>query len=666
MTAGFPTLDATVNLMLALQRGGADFIELGVPHTDPIADGPTIQTSSNVALANGVNMDKILGYVKQSRKQGLTVPIVLMGYYNNILQHGEEKLVKEFKEAGGDGFIVVDLPPDSHSDVFRSYCAKNSISFIPLVTPTTGDDRLAYINSVVDQKNSFVYCVSVTGVTGGRSQLPTQLPEFMERVNRFIHSPKCIGFGISTPELFESVGQLADGVVVGSALIKCITAAGADAAQKLEAFVSDLTKSRRNADGSAKRVKTATNGTNGNAAPVPELPKLLPNSFGPFGGTYAPETLQGALRELEEAYVKVKDDPSFHAELKTYYSYVGRPTPMYFAERLTEQTGGAKIWIKREDLAHTGAHKINNAIGQALLAKRLGKKRIIAETGAGQHGVATATVCAKLGLECVVYMGAEDIQRQSLNVFRMKILGATVVGVESGSRTLKDAINEAMRDWVTNIRTTHYLVGSAIGPHPFPTIVRDFQSVIGSESRQQSLDIIGKLPNLVVACVGGGSNAIGMFYPFVEDKDVKLLGVEAGGKGVTTEEHSATICKGTPGVLHGTKTLLIQADDGQILGTHSVSAGLDYPGVGPEHAFLHWSKRAEYIPADDEQCMMGFRAMSLAEGIIPALETSHAIFHAIERAKKMPKDDVVLICMSGRGDKDMGTVAKVEGVTLTQ
>ncbi len=386
--------------------------------------------------------------------------------------------------------------------------------------------------------------------------------------------------------------------------------------------------------------------------------------FGEFGGRYIPEVLVGAHEELERAYNEARNDPAFHAELEHLHKhYVGRPTPLYFADRLTRQCGGARIWLKREDLAHTGAHKINNAIGQALLASRLGKPRIIAETGAGQHGVATATVCAKLELECAVYMGTEDIRRQSLNVFRMKMLGATVIPVDTGSRTLKDAINEAMRDWVTNVETTHYLIGSAIGPHPFPTIVRDFQSVIGKEARLQMLEQAGKLPDVAIACVGGGSNAIGLFHPFLDDP-VRLIGVEAAGEGIGTGKHSATLVAGRPGVLHGTRTYLLQDDAGQILETHSISAGLDYPGVGPEHSFLKTSERAEYVAVDDKQALEGFQALTLAEGIIPALEPSHAIYHAMDVARGMRPDEDVLIGLSGRGDKDMHTVAQALGVTL--
>jgi tryptophan synthase beta subunit len=395
------------------------------------------------------------------------------------------------------------------------------------------------------------------------------------------------------------------------------------------------------------------------------MSQRLASRFGEFGGTFIPEVLMAAHRELEDAYIAASEDPAFQEELLTLQRhYVGRPTPLYHAERLSAEVGGARIWLKREDLAHTGAHKINNALGQALLAKRLGKPRIIAETGAGQHGVATATVCAMLGMECVVYMGTEDIKRQSLNVFRMKILGATVVPVDSGSKTLKDAINEALRDWVTNVTSTHYLIGSAIGAHPFPTIVRDFQSVIGKEARAQMLEQAGRLPDLAIACVGGGSNAIGLFHPFIEDATVALLGVEAGGDGVGTGKHAATLVAGRPGVLHGTRTYLLQDEAGQILETHSISAGLDYPGVGPEHSWLKASERARYVAVDDRQALQGFKALSASEGIIPALEPSHAIYQAIQEAKRMRPDQDVLIGLSGRGDKDMHTVAAALGVTL--
>ncbi len=387
--------------------------------------------------------------------------------------------------------------------------------------------------------------------------------------------------------------------------------------------------------------------------------------FGPYGGLFVGETLMESIEELNEAYAKFMQDPDFLAELDAdLHDYVGRPSPIYHAKRLSEENGGAQIYLKREDLNHTGAHKINNTIGQALLAKRMGKTRIIAETGAGQHGVATATVAARLGLECVVYMGAEDIQRQSPNVYRMKLLGAKVVPVTSGSQTLKDALNEALRDWVTNIDDTYYIIGTVAGPHPYPAMVRDFQTVIGRESREQMIAKTGHLPNALVACVGGGSNAIGLFHPFIEDQSVSIYGVEAAGLGVETGQHSAPLCAGKPGVLHGNRTYLMADDNGEIIETHSISAGLDYPGVGPEHSWLKDIGRAEYVSIKDDEALAAFHQLTRVEGIIPALESSHAVAYATKLAKKMNKDETILVCLSGRGDKDIFTIAKLEGIEL--
>lgn len=387
--------------------------------------------------------------------------------------------------------------------------------------------------------------------------------------------------------------------------------------------------------------------------------------FGRFGGQFVPETLMTALQELDEAYDKVKNDESFQNELRYYLkNYVGRETPLYFAERLTSTIGGAKIYLKREDLNHTGAHKINNALGQALLAKRMGKKKIVAETGAGQHGVATATACALLNLECIVYMGAEDVKRQALNVFRMELLGTKVVAVDKGSATLKDAVNEALRHWVTNIEDTHYILGSAMGPHPFPTIVRDFQRVIGDETRAQILELENRLPNAVVACVGGGSNSIGMFYPFIDDKEVALYGVEAAGKGIETGKHAAAIQGGQTGVLHGAFMYLLQDENGFVQEAYSISAGLDYPGVGPEHCLLYESGRATYGTVTDDEALEGVKLLSRTEGILPALESAHAIHFAANLAKTMASDDILVICLSGRGDKDVHTISAALGGDL--
>ena len=387
--------------------------------------------------------------------------------------------------------------------------------------------------------------------------------------------------------------------------------------------------------------------------------------FGPYGGIFVGETLMPALDELNRKYAELKQDPAFWAEFDyDLKHYVGRPSPLYYAQRLSNELGGAQVYLKREDLNHTGAHKVNNTIGQALLAKAMGKTRIIAETGAGQHGVASATVAARLGLECHVYMGTEDIRRQSANVYRMKMLGANVVGVDSGSCTLKDAMNEALRDWATNVDNTYYIIGTVAGPHPYPMLVRDFQSVIGREAREQCLEMTGNLPNTLVACVGGGSNAIGLFYPFIPDKEVAMVGVEAGGYGLATGKHAAPLCTGQPGVLHGNRTYLMNDENGQILDTHSISAGLDYPGVGPEHSWLKDLKRVSYTAVTDEETLTAFKFLTRMEGIIPALESSHAIAWVMQEAPKLPKDHVIVVNLSGRGDKDLHTVAEVEGIEV--
>ncbi|KAI8900149.1 tryptophan synthase beta subunit-like PLP-dependent enzyme [Globomyces pollinis-pini] len=651
LTAGFPEKSDTVDALIALQNGGADVIELGIPFSDPIADGPTIQDSSFIALQNGIDIPICLEFVKEAREKGLKVPVVFMGYYNPFLIYGEKKLMEDCVKNGVNGFIVVDLPPEE-AVKFRDLTNEYGLSYIPLITPTTAENRMKKLVSIA---SSFIYVVSVSGVTGARDEVNQDLPALVGRIKQYTKAPLAVGFGVANRDHFVHVAKHAEGVVIGSKIINVIkNAEKKDRSKKLLEFAQSITN----------RTNIVFE-TNAEEDVKPELTQdfanpthLFETRFGQFGGQYAPEALVDCLDEIEKAYHNALEDPSFWEEFRSYYPYMGRTSQLHFADRLTKHAGGAKIWLKREDLNHTGSHKINNAIGQALLAKRLGKKRIIAETGAGQHGVATATACAKLGLECIVYMGAEDVRRQALNVFRMKILGAKVVPVSSGSKTLKDAINEAMRDWVTNVSTTHYIIGSAIGPHPFPIMVREFQSVIGRETRQQMLEKADKLPDVVIACVGGGSNAIGMFHPFVNDTTVRLVGVEAGGDGVDTDHHSATISKGTPGVLHGTRTLLMQDKNGQITETHSISAGLDYPGVGPEHAWLHESKRAEYIVCNDAESLKGFRILSQTEGIIPALETSHAIYAAVELAKTLPKSQDIVICVSGRGDKDVMSVAE--------
>lgn len=654
----------TPAILLALQQSGSSLIELGIPYTDPQADGTTIQRTNQIAIRNGTSsVPQCLAMLSQARAMGLTLPVVLMGYYNPFFQMGIDAMCLAAKEAGADGFIVVDLPPEEGAELAAA-CRKYGLSNVPLVAPTTTDERIGHL---AETASTFLYCVSTTGVTGARAELPSDLGEFIERVRRQTDLPLAVGFGISNADMVQSVANRADGVVVGSAILKAVQEAGDGTDERVEAvkkIVGDLSKGLKQTGAVNQALSLGRVPEDGVAEEIGRL--NASKRFGKFGGQFIPETLSEAFREIEEEYEKIKNDPEFLAELDVYRrDFVGGPTPLHKAERLTEMCGGATIWLKREDLAHTGAHKINNAIGQALLAKKIGKPRIIAETGAGQHGVATATVCAKLGLDCTVYMGAVDCERQKLNVFRMNTLGAKVVPVQEGQKTLKDAINEAMRDWVTNVRNTHYLIGSAVGPHPFPTIVRDFQSVMGREIKAQMLERAGKLPDAVIACVGGGSNAIGAFYPFVEDTTVELHGVEAAGHGLDKpEEHCATLSKGTPGVLQGAFTYIIQEKSGQTLNTHSVSAGLDYPGVGPEHAYLKDSGRAKYSAVTDDEALEGFKLMCQYEGIIPALETSHAIYYAIQLAKTLPKDKDIVINMSGRGDKDMPQVAKIMGVEV--
>ncbi|KAF9893687.1 tryptophan synthetase [Aspergillus nanangensis] len=667
VTAGFPTAEETPDIMLGMQAGGADIIELGLPFTDPIADGPTIQKSNLKALQNGVTITSMLEMVCTARRKGLTTPVLFMGYYNPILQYGETRLLADCVEAGVNGFIIVDLPPEE-AVRFRNGCTKTGLSYVPLIAPSTTEDRMKALCSMAD---SFIYLVSRMGVTGATGSLNSDLPALIQRVKELSGNvPVAVGFGISTREHFQSVTSIADGAVIGSQVITILNDAPAgQAARAVEDYCTHITQRKvpRNT-GSLATTTTTTKGPSvssaaGDSNSSPSETTAPPAAstdesgrFGIFGGQYAPEALTTCLAELEAGFDAARDDPTFWAEYRSHYPYMGRPSRLHLAPRLTEHAGGANIWLKREDLNHTGSHKINNALGQILVARRLGKTEIIAETGAGQHGVATATVCAKFGMKCTVYMGAEDVRRQALNVFRIRLLGATVVPVESGSRTLRDAVNEAFRAWIQRLDSTHYIIGSAIGPHPFPTMVRTFQSVIGEETKAQMREL-GKSPDAVVACVGGGSNAVGMFYPFAGEGEVQLVGVEAAGEGLQTERHSATLSRGSVGVLHGVRTYVLQDRHGQITDTHSVSAGLDYPGVGPELAHWKQSNRASFLSATDAQALQGFRLLSQLEGIIPALETSHAVWGAVETAKQLGPGKDLVLCLSGRGDKDVQNVA---------
>ncbi|KAF9817848.1 hypothetical protein IEO21_03190 [Rhodonia placenta] len=662
VTAGYPTANDTVPILLSMQEGGADIIELGVPFSDPMADGPAIQETNVIALENKVEYPNCLGIVREARKRGLTVPVMLMGYYNPLLAYGENKAIQDASEAGANGFIVVDLPPEEAIS-FREKCTKAGLSYVPLIAPSTSERRIEFLASIAD---SFIYVVSKMGTTGSSvsGTMNNALPELISRVREYTDIPLAVGFGVATRQHFDLVADAgADGVVIGSRLVSIIkNAPASEVSKSVEAYCREI--SLKDQPQTRPRLSTATSSAShvsraskANSDTVKQ--NLLPPRFGEFGGQYVPEALWDCLIELEEAHQSAMKDPAFWKEFESFYGYMNRPSKLYKAEQLTKQAGGATIWLKREDLNHTGSHKINNAMGQILLAKRLGKKRIIAETGAGQHGVATATVCARFGMECVIYMGAEDVRRQALNVFRIRMLGAKVVPVHSGSCTLKDAVNESLRDWVTNLSETHYLIGSAIGPHPFPTIVRDFQRIIGQEIKSQLHAEIGKLPDAVVACVGGGSNAIGTFYDFILEKDVQLIGVEAGGEGLDGDRHSATLSKGQAGVFHGVKTYILQSPSGQIVETHSISAGLDYPGVGPEHAWLKDSGRAKYVVATDEEALRGFRMLTQLEGIIPALESSHAIWEGVRLAKTLPREANIVICLSGRGDKDVEQISQL-------
>ncbi|ODV67613.1 tryptophan synthetase [Hyphopichia burtonii NRRL Y-1933] len=657
ITAGYPTIEDSLPILKGMQNAGVDIIELGVPFSDPIADGPTIQAANNVALDNGITVSKCLELVKKARSEGITVPIILMGYYNPILKYGEEKMIKDSAESGANGYIVVDLPPEE-AVKFRSTCTKYGLSYVPLVAPATTDERLKVLGGIAD---SFIYVVSRMGTTGASTEVSKGISELCARVRKFAgDTPLAVGFGVSNRDHFLTVGASADGVVIGS---KIITLIGQSKPGERGDTAFKFVKSILGEDYEAHAPKTFTNATlsefKDTKQVLEELHKYNPK-FGDFGGQYVPEALHACLAELEKGFEDAVADPEFWNEFRSLYSYIGRPSSFHRAERLSEYAGGAQIWLKREDLNHTGSHKINNALSQVLIARRLGKTKIIAETGAGQHGVATATACAKFGLNCTVFMGAEDVRRQALNVFRMRILGAKVVAVTNGTQTLRDATSEAFRFWVSHLENTHYVVGSAIGPHPYPTLVRTFQSVIGQETKEQFKELNdGKLPNAVVACVGGGSNSTGMFSPFEKDTEVRMLGVEAGGDGLDTERHSATLTAGIPGVFHGVRTYVLQDDDGQVHDTHSVSAGLDYPGVGPELAFWKSTGRAEFVAATDAQALEGFKLLSQLEGIIPALESSHAIYGGVQLAKTMSKDQHIVINVSGRGDKDVQSVAEI-------
>ncbi|KAG0637469.1 tryptophan synthase beta subunit-like PLP-dependent enzyme [Tuber brumale] len=644
-----------------MEAGGSDMIEIGLPFTDPIADGSTIQRPNTVTLENEISVTAALDAVLDTRGKGLKVPALFMGYYNPVLSYGEQNFLKDSREAGVNGFIICDLLP-AEAVKFRGFCNNEGLSYVLLIVPSTKTSRLKFLCSIAD---SFIYVVSRMGTTATSGTLKVCLVDDLGRHVREASSniSIAVGFGISTRDHFVSIGQVSEGIVLGSQVINVISSSKPEEINEKVKDYCQMMIGRDGEDSTAHKIGIvqavedpkepvnvhpasviAGNDVDlglGLMDPVNALNadgESIPSRFGEFGGQYVPESLMDFLAELEHSFVEPNNDPTFWEEFQSHYPYMGRPGQLHLAENLTKKCGGANIWLNREDLNHTGSHKIHNALGQILIAKRLGKTEIISETGAGQHGVATATVCDKYEVHEPAYVLMEDVRRQALNVFRMKLLGAQVISVQAGmkclpplSRTLRDAVNEAL----------------PIGPHPFPTIVRTFQRVIENGIKQQLMEEWGKLPGAVVACVGDGSNSAGMFYPFAKDLAVKMLGVEAGGDSLNTTRHSATLAGGTGGVLHGVRTYILQNSEGQISDTHSVFAGLYYPG--PCRVFL---------AAPDAEAFKGFRALSELEGIIPAPESAHAIFGGIELAKPMKPCEDIVICLSGRGDKDVQNVAE--------
>ncbi|CAG7994858.1 unnamed protein product [Penicillium olsonii] len=677
VTAGFPTVTDTPSIMLAMQAGGADIIELGIPFSDPMLDGPTIQRSNARALENGVRIPTILQMVKSARNQGLKVPVLLVGYCNSIYEYafGEEKLLRDCKAAGVDGFIMMDFP-DDEAVRFSNSCKAKGLSYIPLIAPTTSDTRMEKLCS---SATSFVYVLSRVAPDEAQEDLDDGLSNLLDRVHKFNGDdiPAAVDFDISTHEQFMEVACLAEGVVISSFIVsvlevalqgtgsQCVKEYCLNAAGRAEASIIIPERQRVRQIISPTTVYLASDdGANDIEGESEEMPEIRVESganfrWGEFGGQYVPGSLMPCLDELETAWDAANADPAFWAEIGSHAGYINRPSSLHEAPRLTDHIGGARVWLKREDLNHTGSHKANNALGQIILARRLGKTSIIAETGAGQHGIAMATLCAQFGLKCTIFMGSEDHEREAPNVCRMRILGAEVIPVDGpdGKGNLRHAINQAFRTWVTDQETTHYAIGSVIGPWPCPIIVRSFQSVIGTETRAQFQTMNGKLPDAVIACVGGGSNAAGMFHAFLKDSSVRLIGVEAGGIGEEDGEHSASLTRGSVGVLHGVRSYVLQDGDGQIQNTQSISAGLAYAGVGPELSSWKVSGRATFISVTDEEALAAFKLLSRLEGIIPALESSHAVAGALKVAQEVGVGGDVIICLSGRGDKDIHKVA---------
>ncbi|KAJ5823008.1 Aldolase-type TIM barrel, partial [Penicillium robsamsonii] len=678
-TASYPTISEIPDIILSMQAGGADIIELGIPFTGPVTEGPTIQQANTKALENGVQISHILQMVRSSRKQGLAVPVLLVVYYSHVrtYAYGEQKLLRDCKAAGVDGLLIADIPPEDTVWFYDLYKSKG-LSYIPLATSSAPSAHLKMLCSIAD---SFVCIPAWMGASGTHEKPYECVGDLLRRVHACIENsaPVAVEFGINARENFVNIACLAEAVVIGSPIISILgNAAPGTGAQKVKEYCLQiagrtedqiLIPERKNQTTQALSSTTIYRSYDG-AGDTPEETdnatshRYTNTHLRTFSDQYVPGSLVEGITELENGFEAANVDPTFWAEINSYAAYANRSSSLHLAPRLTEYTGGARIWLKREDLNHTGSHKVNNALGQIVLARRLGKTSIIAETGAGQHGIATATICAQFGMKCTIFMGSEDFESQPLAVLRMRILGAVAIPVDAAGGgkkgTLRDAVNEAFRTWARELKTTHFVIGSAFGPHPYPTIVRKFQTIIGAETRVQFGAMnSGRLPDAIVACVGGGSNAVGMFYPFLDDSSVALVGVEAAGDGSLLEQHPALPTLTSVGVFPGLRKLLPQDEDEEIRQTHFVSAGLEYPGLGPELSSWKESGRATFIAANDTEVLMAFSLLCRLEGIMPALESSHAVTGAVRVAGELGPGRDVVVCLSGRGDKDVQTVAQV-------
>ncbi|KAJ5699901.1 hypothetical protein N7536_002914 [Penicillium majusculum] len=674
VTAGYPTVSETPDIMMSLQAGGADIIELGIPFAGHLmTESPTIQQANDKALENGVQLSQILQMVKSARKRGLAVPVLLVGYYNPVREYpyGEDKLLRDCKAAGVDGLIIVDLSPED-AVRFHGLCKSKGLSYIPLVAPSTQN---AHREMLCNIANSFVCIVSSMGVSGTHENPYGRTGYLLQRVHDCTGNsvPVAVGFGINTRQDFIDIARVAEGVVIGCPIVYVLgNAAPGTGAQKVKEYclrVAGRTedqivipeRKQANQPMSSTTVYLSYDGAGDKPAETDTVPNFRDThtSLRDSGVQYIPGSLTEGLTELENGFNAANADPAFWAEIDSYAAYANRPSPLHLASRLSAYAGGANIWLKREDLNHTGSHKITNALGQILLARRLGKTSIIAETGVGEHGIATATLCAQFGMKCTIFMGSEDFERETLAVMQMRILGAAIVTVDAmyggGKGTVRDAVNAAFLVWREELQTTHFVIGSTFGPHPYPTIVRTFQTVIGTETRAQFTAMNGgRLPDAVVACVGGGSNAVGLFYPFLDDSSVALIGVE-GGRGFMAGPIEESI-----GIVQGLSTSLAwNEDDGENGKTHFVSAGLDYPGIGPELASWRESGRAVIAPTTDAEVLIAFSVLSQHEGVMPALESSHAVAGGVRAAKELGPGHNVVICLNGRGDKDVETVAHI-------